>query len=210
VTLALIALALAGAAFLEVAGPLALAAPGETAIVVTAIALGLDPGPLAASAAGVFVGALLGSLALYGATRAATGRWPRVARWIDGAVPPQGRLASFTRRRSAWLLVIGRFVAVGRASLPVLAAQARIPFGTYALWTAVGVVLWSTWLLGLGAGLGRAAAALFLPQATVAVTLAIGALLVAAYLVRRLRFRTIRRWPASAGGSVAALATVER
>lgn len=192
-SLALIVLGLAGAAFLEAAGPLSLLAPGETAIVLAAIALGPDPGPLAASAAGVSAGALLGSLALYGVTRLATGRWPRVARWLDRAVPLEGRLAGFTRRRSAWLLVAGRFVSVGRAALPVLAAQARIPFGRFALWTAVGVVLWSAWLLGLGAGLGRAAEAFFPRQAGWAVALGVGALLAVAYLLRR------RRLPASRG-----------
>lgn len=191
-SLALIVLALAGAAFLEAAGPLSLVVPGETAIVLAAIALGLDPGPLAASAAGVSAGALLGSLALYGVTRAATGRWHRLARWLDRAVPLGGRLARFTRRRSAWLLVAGRFVFVGRAALPVLAAQARVPLGRFALWTGVGVVLWSAWLLGLGAGLGGAAEALFPRQAQWALALAVGALLALAYLVRRRRPRTSR------------------
>jgi membrane-associated protein len=155
-------LAITGVAFLEAAGPLSLLTPGEVVIVAAGAALGLDPVVLGASGIAVALGALLGSTALYLVTRAVgRGRWPRLARPLNRALPRRGRLASLTRRRSAWILVAGRFVAVGRAAIPIVAAQARVPFARFALWTGVGTLLWSAWLLGLGAGVGRGAEAFF-------------------------------------------------
>lgn len=70
---ALLVLGLTGAAFLEAAGPLSVLAPGEIVIVIAAATLGLGRAALAASGLGVAIGALLGSLGLYGLARAVAG-----------------------------------------------------------------------------------------------------------------------------------------
>lgn len=187
---------IAGAAFLEAAGPLSLLAPGELVIVGTAAALGLDPVAVGAAGVAAALGALLGSAVLYLLARAAgRGRWPRLTRALDRALPPEGRLARLTRRRGAWLLVAGRFVAVGRAAMPILAAQARVPWRSFALWTAVGTALWSAWLLALGVVLGRGAEALLPRQLSWA--LALGVVVTVAVLVVLRRRRRLGPWGVS-------------
>jgi membrane protein DedA with SNARE-associated domain len=94
-----------------------------------------------------------------------------------------------TRRRTAWLLVGGRFVAVGRAAIPILAAQARVPFARFAAWTAVGTALWGAWLLGLAVAFGRGAEALFPRGLGAGLGLAVLAVVLVAFAVRALRRR---------------------
>lgn len=187
---AILLLAITAVAFLEAAGPLSFLAPGEVLIVAAGAALGPNPLVLGASGVAVALGAFLGSLSLYLVTRAVgSGRWPRLARALERALPADGRLARLTRRRSAWLLVAGRFVAVGRAAIPLLAARASIPLAPFALWTGVSTLLWSAWLLGLGASLGRGAEALFPRELGWAISLAVVAIVLVALAVLRSRRR---------------------
>jgi membrane-associated protein len=54
-------------------------------------------------------------------------------------------------------LVLARFIPVLRALVPMSAGIARMPLRTFALWNAVGGVLWTVSITLLGAALGNVA-----------------------------------------------------
>jgi membrane-associated protein len=63
--------------------------------------------------------------------------------------------ARYLERRGAKAVFFGRFVAVVRTGVPVLAGAARMPYRTFVLWNVTGAVLWSALHVSIGYAAGR-------------------------------------------------------
>lgn len=72
------------------------------------------------------------------------------------ATPDQlARTRAFFERHGAWAIILARFVSVVRTLITVVAGAARMPRGTYLLYSAIGGVVWAAGLTALGYGLGN-------------------------------------------------------
>jgi membrane protein DedA with SNARE-associated domain len=96
------------------------------------------------------------------------------------------RAEAYLRDHGAPALVAVRFVAVIHAVVPIVAGAARMPFGRFLGWSALGTVLW----VGTFAGVGAATAGVDSTGGVAVVLTAIGAtclgaIPLAARLVRR-------------------------
>jgi membrane-associated protein len=159
--------------------------PGEAAVLAgAALAARGDlalAGVFAATAAGAFAGDLTG----YGAGRLLGGRLAhrrRPARWL-------ARARGWLDRRGARVLVVARFVPGGRTAGALAAGVLRVPPRRFAGCVALGAVLWTAYLGGVGYAGGRLVDVpplLLAGALTVAVTLA-------GLLAARLRARRATR-----------------
>lgn len=130
--------------------------PGDLAVTL-GVAVGLSRGiPLALLYAFAVAGSVAGAMVTY-----AFGRWlasttdrPRRA-WVqrvhDGAMRATGSL----EKHGVALVVISRFVPVGRAFVLVAAGFHKLPPARVALAATLGACLWNTLLCGLAWGVGR-------------------------------------------------------
>ena len=108
---------------------------------------------------------------------------------IDGA-------RDLLRRRAGFALIVGRSVAVLRATSPALAGAAEVPVRQFMLWNVVGALAWGSATVGLGY-LGGSSLSSFVGEIPPAVLIgAVVALMAASLLV--LRRRSGRRRPISA------------
>lgn len=64
------------------------------------------------------------------------------------------RTRDFFERHGAWAIILARFVSVVRTLITVVAGAARMPRGTYLLYSALGGVLWASGLTALGYAVG--------------------------------------------------------
>ena len=81
------------------------------------------------------------------------------------------RAEAYLRDHGASALVAVRFVAVVHAVVPIVAGTARMPFGRFLGWSALGTVLW----VGVFAGVGAATAGADSTGGVAVVLTAIGA-----------------------------------
>ena len=65
------------------------------------------------------------------------------------------RSHDFFERFGSWTIVIGRFVPIVRTVVTVMAGVGRMRFSLYALYSAIGAVLWGDGVLLLGHQLGK-------------------------------------------------------
>ena len=65
------------------------------------------------------------------------------------------RSHQFFERYGSWTIIIGRFVPIVRTVATVMAGVGRMRFALYALYTAIGGVLWADGVLVLGHQLGK-------------------------------------------------------
>ncbi|SHG28335.1 membrane-associated protein [Jatrophihabitans endophyticus] len=65
------------------------------------------------------------------------------------------RAHDFFERFGSWTIVVGRFVPVVRTVATVMAGVGRMRFALYALYSAVGGLLWTDGILLLGHALGK-------------------------------------------------------
>lgn len=65
------------------------------------------------------------------------------------------RSSRFFERFGSWTIIIGRFVPVVRTIATVMAGVARMKFATYALYSAIGGILWTVGIISAGYGLGH-------------------------------------------------------
>lgn len=117
--------------------------PGETALIVggvlasqgrvsLAVVLGLAvAGAITGDAVGYAVGRRYGR----GLQTTRLGRKVGQSRWET--------TESFLRRRGAPAVFFGRWTAVLRAMVPSAAGMAHLPYGTFALWNALGGSVWA-------------------------------------------------------------------
>jgi membrane protein DedA with SNARE-associated domain len=114
----------------------------------------------------------------------------RFLRRVSGTV---GKAASALNSRGAVAVLVGRFTAVFRAMMPALAGTARMPYRTFAVYNAVGGLIWGIGYCLLGYLAGSAYQAVE-REVGAGFAIAIAALVVAALVVWAVRRH--RRAPA--------------
>jgi membrane protein DedA with SNARE-associated domain len=129
---------------------LGLFVPGES-VVMLAGSLPSGPAGFALAVAVGSAGAMLGQLGGYavGRTLGARLRDTRLGRRIGAQ-----RWASaeaYLRQHGGSALVAVRFVAVIHAVVPIVAGTARMPFGRFVGWSALGTTMWVAVFAGVGA-----------------------------------------------------------
>lgn len=129
---------------------LGLLVPGESVVM---LAASLPDGPAGFAAAVVVgtAGGLTGQICGYVVGRAFGPRLraTRLGRRIGAE--RFDRAETYLRERGAPALVAVRFVAVIHAVVPIVAGIARMPFGRFIGWSALGTFLWVSAFAGLGA-----------------------------------------------------------
>ncbi|OJF13241.1 DedA family protein [Couchioplanes caeruleus] len=129
---------------------LGLFVPGES-VVTLAGSLPRGPGGFVLAVAAGTAGAMAGQIAGYAVGRllgprlreTRLGRRIGAERW--------DRAEAFLRDRGAAALVAVRFVAVIHAVVPIVAGTARMPFGRFVGWSALGTTVWVSAFAAVGA-----------------------------------------------------------
>jgi membrane-associated protein len=136
---------------------LGLLVPGE-AVVMLAAALPSGPLGFALAVTVGTAGALAGQILGYAVGRGfgARLRTTRLGRRIG--VERFDRAEAYLAERGAAALVAVRFVAVIHAVVPIAAGVARMPFGRFLGWSALGTLLWVGAFAGVGAATAGAGA----------------------------------------------------
>lgn len=133
---------------------LGLLIPGESVVMLAASLHG--PGGFALAVAAGTAGALSGQVLGYGVGRLFGDRLrgTRLGRRIGAE--RFDRAEAYLRERGAPALVAVRFVAVIHAVVPIVAGVARMPFGRFLGWSALGTLLWVGTFAGVGAATASA------------------------------------------------------
>jgi len=177
--------------FLVGAESLGIPLPGETAVVTAAAWAALGHLSIYAVVVTAAVAAIIGDNGGYWIGR--TGGVALVRRYgrfmhINEAHLERAR--RFFERHGAKTVFFGRFIALLRTWAAVLAGAARMPYGTFMLYNALGAVCWASVVGALGYGFGRNLPRLerYMGQASLA-----GALLVALVVGLALGWRWFAR-----------------
>jgi membrane protein DedA with SNARE-associated domain len=172
---------------LEASTLLGVVVPGETAVLLGGVFA--HHGSLQLPA--VMVAAVLGAVAGDAVGYAAGARLgPKLGmRMSDRRAEQVQRAREFVRRHGAPAVLLGRWVPVLRALVPIMAGGSGLPYRRFALYNVTGGVVWGAAVAGLGylaaAAYGRATQLLGLTGAAVVLALALTAL--GAVLIRRRR-----------------------
>jgi membrane-associated protein len=168
--------------------------PGETAVVIGGVLASRGRVSLPLLMLVVVAAAIIGPLVGYEIGRRMGGRviGSRFLRRMSGTVE---KATSALNSRSAAAVLIGRFTAVLRALMPALAGTARMPYRTFAVYNAIGGVVWGVGYCLLGYLAGSAYEAIQ-RQVGTGFAIAIAALVVAALVIWAVRRH--RRAPALA------------
>lgn len=165
--------------------------PGGKAAVLAGVVAGLGHVPVLVAWLGVVVAAVVGAGLGFEIGRRHGDRVLQ-HRWLRRYEVRLGRAQVLMRRRAAAAVVLGRSVAVLRATTPTLAGAVGVGRGRFLLWNVVGAVLWGTVFVGLGYAGGTSAPDLArnLTTGSVQVVAAVLTLaLVGVLTARRLRAR---------------------
>lgn len=146
---------LAGLAMLlETSVLLGLVVPGDTIVIVTALAVEDWPwwlGLIAATVVGAICGETIGF---------AIGRWigPAIDRWLARRWPAASlrwrRTERYLARRGGVAIFLSRFLPVAHSLVPLIAGSAGMPYRRFLAWTLPACLLWATayssagWLAG--------------------------------------------------------------
>ncbi|MGM1029919.1 MAG: DedA family protein [Actinomycetota bacterium] len=146
---------LAGLAMLlETSVLLGLVVPGDTIVIIAALAVEQWPWWLALIAATV-AGAICGESIGF-----AIGRWigPAIDRWLARRWPSASlrwrRTERYLARRGGIAIFLSRFLPVAHSLVPLIAGSARMPYRRFLAWTLPACVIWATayssagWLAG--------------------------------------------------------------
>jgi membrane-associated protein len=179
-----ILLVVGGLALLENAALVGLFVPGEAAVLVGGAlaqrgAVGVIPLWCA-----VFVGAVAGDSVGYTVGKRLM---PRLAASRAMSVLGADRVEAATHymhRRGPRAVFFGRFVAIVRTVIPLLAGASRMPYRTFLAWNAAGASIWA--LAHVGAGYAAGASWQRLESTLSTVGLAVAAI-VAVLVVRQVR-----------------------
>ena len=166
--------------------------PGETAVVIGGVLASRGRVSLPLLMIVVVAAAIVGPLVGYEVGRRMGGRviGSRFLRRMSGTVE---KATSALNSRSAAAVLVGRFTAVLRALMPALAGTARMPYRTFAVYNAIGGVVWGVGYCLLGYLAGSAYEAIQ-RQVGTGFAIALAALVVAALVVWAVRRH--RRAPA--------------
>ncbi|HEY7362055.1 MAG TPA: DedA family protein [Streptosporangiaceae bacterium] len=166
--------------------------PGEIAVVLGGVLASRGRVSLPLLILVVVAAAIIGPLVGYEIGRRMGGRLvaSRFLRRVSGTVE---KAASTLNSRGAVAVLVGRFTAVLRAMMPALAGTARMPYRTFAVYNAVGGLIWGIGYCLLGYLAGSAYQAVE-RQVGAGFAIAIAALVVGALVVWAVRRH--RRAPA--------------
>jgi membrane-associated protein len=184
---------------LEASTLLGVVVPGETAVLLGGVFA--HQGSLALPA--VMVAAVLGAVAGDTVGYAVGSRLgPKLGTRMAGRRAEHvQRAREFVRRHGAPAVLLGRWVPVLRALVPIIAGGSGLPYRSFAAYNVTGAAVWGVAVAGLGylaaAAYGKATQVLGLAGAAVVVVFALVA--VGAVLVRRRR-RGDHRRPERSGG----------
>ncbi|MFI5934615.1 DedA family protein [Actinoplanes sp. NPDC051494] len=167
---------------------LGLLVPGESVVM---LAGGLQDGPagFAAVIVAATAGALCGQLVAYAAGRAFGTRLRGT--WLGNRIGAArfDRAENYLRDRGAPALVLVRFVAFVHSVVPIAAGVSRMPLGRFTLWSALGTTLWVSAFAGVGALTGGSSTGGPGLVLTAIGATCLGAVPLAARLIRRPRRR---------------------
>ena len=138
---------------LEASTPLGMfVAPGELALVLGGVLADLGRLPLWAVVVAGGAGAVVGDSVGFVVGRRVGDRL--LAHLPSRFVRPDRleRAKALVRRMGGRAVLAGRFTAVSRALVPALSGNARMPYGTFAIYNVAGGVLWATGVALLGYG----------------------------------------------------------
>ncbi|BCJ56141.1 hypothetical protein Asp14428_76160 [Actinoplanes sp. NBRC 14428] len=129
---------------------LGLLVPGES-VVMLAGSLPHGPAGFALAVVAGTAGAMAGQIAGYAVGRVLGARLrdTRLGRRIG--VERWDRAEAYLRDRGAAALVAVRFLAVIHAVVPIVAGTARMPFGRFVGWSALGTTMWVAAFAAVGA-----------------------------------------------------------
>jgi membrane-associated protein len=166
--------------------------PGETAVVIGGVLASRGRVSLPLLMLVVVAAAIIGPLVGYEIGRRMGGRviGSRFLRRMSGTLE---KATSALNSRSAAAVLVGRFTAVLRALMPALAGTARMPYRTFAVYNAIGGVVWGVGYCLLGYLAGSAYEAVQ-RQVGTGFAIAIAALVVAVLVIWAVRRH--RRAPA--------------
>jgi membrane protein DedA with SNARE-associated domain len=182
-------------AVVEMTFLLGLLVPGES-VVMLAGSLPAGPAGFALAMAVGTAGALTGQILGYAVGRAFGDRLRTTALGRRIGAARFDRAEAFLGEHGAPALVAVRFVAVVHSVVPIVAGAARMPFGRFVAWSALGTVLW----VGVFAGIGAATAGVDPSGGAVVLFTAIGATCVGVVpLCARLLRRRLVRLSAASG-----------
>lgn len=130
--------------------------PGGKAAVLAGVVAGLGHVPVLLAWVGVVAAAVVGAGIGFEIGRS---HGDRVLehRWLRRHRVRLGRAQALVRRRVAVAVVLGRSVAVLRATTPALAGAVGVGRGRFLVWNVVGGVLWATVFVGIGYAGGASA-----------------------------------------------------
>ena len=166
--------------------------PGETAVVIGGVLASRGRVSLPLLMIVVVAAAIVGPLVGYEIGRRMGGRviGSRFLRRMSGTVE---KATSALNSRSAAAVLVGRFTAVLRALMPALAGTAGMPYRTFAVYNAIGGVVWGVGYCLLGYLAGSAYEAIQ-RQVGTGFAIALAALVVVALVIWAVRRH--RRAPA--------------
>lgn len=175
--------------FLEASLFLGFVIPGETALVIGGVLANQGHANLAIVIAVAIIGAITGDAVGY-----AIGRrfGPNLRASRLGQVVGEARWQAsedFLRRRGGPAVFVGRFTALLRALVPSAAGMARLPYRTFAVWNAVGGIVWATGyvLVGYLAGASYQRVEGYLGRGALLVTAVVLIALLAVHVLRKRR-----------------------
>jgi membrane-associated protein len=155
--------------------------PGETAVVIGGVLASRGRVSLPLLIVVVVAAAIIGPLVGYEVGRRMGGRVV-ASRFLRRLSGPVAKATTTMRDRGPAAVLIGRFTAVLRALMPALAGTARMPYRTFAVYNAIGGVVWGAGYSLLGYLAGSAYAVIERRVGT-GLAIAIAALVVAALAV---------------------------
>lgn len=132
------------AMLLETSVLLGLMVPGDTIVIVAALAVETWPWWLALIAATV-LGALAGESIGF-----AIGHWlgPKIDRWLERRWPQASarwrRTERYLARRGGPAIFLSRFLPVAHSLVPLIAGASAMPYRRFIAWTLPACILWAT------------------------------------------------------------------
>jgi membrane-associated protein len=171
--------------------------PGETIAVLAGVAAKLGHVSLTGVLVTVVVAAIAGDTLGYEIGRHAG---PRVLRLpvLDKRRARLDDARSFLARRGGTAVFLGRWIAFFRAVMPFLAGTARMPYGRFVVWNALGGIAWGATVVLIGYAAGASYAKVESSFGRTAAFVVLG-LAVVALVVWRVRAHRAEREDADAG-----------
>ncbi len=123
--------------------------PGETAAVVGGVAATLGHTNIVVMCAVVVLAAILGDSVGYEVGKHYGARLLR-HRFLDKRRDQLDKAQAFLARKGGSAVFLGRFVAFFRAVMPALAGTAKMPYGRFLPWNALGGLVWGIGFVVLG------------------------------------------------------------